>query len=148
MKRNRKDWVEIFEALGEAFFSVLRSEAGVLWRDLWEKTLSRAFMVLAVAAVAACLSLTLVLLLVTASVQMVEAFGGYAPWQATLIVAAAMLLLVVALSAVIYFVLLKRIEDPFATIRARFDDHMEWWYERLLDSDYQIEEGKDADHES
>jgi hypothetical protein len=145
MKRRRSEWVEIFEALGEAFFAVLRSEGAVLWRDLWEGSLRRALCALGLFFVAGCLFFVLVALAVTAAVLGVAALWELPAWQATLYVAFAVFALVILLGAVGYYFFWKRFENPLATLRARLDDHVGWWRERLLESERLIGDG---DHES
>ncbi len=141
MKRRRSEWVEIFEALGEAFFAVLRSEGAVLWRDLWEGSLRRALVSLGLFFVASCFFFMLVALLVTAAVFGVAAIWDLPTWQATLYVAGAVTAVVAILGGVGYF-FVKRFENPLATLRARLDDHLEWWRERLLEEERLIGDGE------
>lgn len=148
MKRRRSEWVEIFEALGEAFFAVLRSEGAVLWRDLWEGSLRRALVALGIFLLTGCLLFMLVALLTTASVLGVAAIWDLPVWQATLLVAGAVFSLAVILGAVGYFAFLKRFENPLATFRARLDDHLEWWRERLLENERLIGDGENESQTS
>jgi len=69
-------------------------------------------------------------------------------WQATLCVAAAVFTLAVILGAIGYFAFLKRFENPLATLHARLDDHLEWWRERLLDSERLIGDGENESQTS
>lgn len=148
MKRRRSDWVEIFEALGEAFFGVLRSEGAVLWRDLWEGSLRRALVASGIFLLAGWLFFLLVALLVTATVLGVAALWELPVWQATLFVAGGVFLLAAILGAVGYFAFLKRFENPATTLRSRLDDHLEWWRERLLDSERLIGDGENESQTS
>lgn len=148
MKRRRSDWVEIFEALGEAFFAVLRSEGAVLWRDVWEGSLRRALVAAGIFLLTVWLLFLVVALLVTATVLGVAAYWELPAWQAALYVAFAGFSLVLVLGAVGYFAFLKRFENPATTLRARLDDHLEWWRERLLDSERLIGDGENESQTS
>jgi len=132
MGKRRDDWVDVFQALGEAFFAVLRSEWEVLRQAWWRRSFRRAAMAAGLFFAAACFFLALVALMVTAAVQMVEHFTGLAPWQATLAVAVAVLAVILALAGVGYFAFVRRFENPAVLARERLGDHVDWWRERLL----------------
>lgn len=142
MGKRRDDWVDVFQALGEAFFAVLRSEWEVLRIEWRQRSLRRALMAALLFFAAACLFLALVALVVTAAVQMVEHFTELEPWQATLAVAAAVAAVILALVGVGYFAFARRVENPAVLARERLGDHVGWWRERLLRDDRALPEGE------
>lgn len=141
----RDDWVDIFQALGEAFIEVLRSEWDVLWRT-WRASFRHVLFAALCFVLAGCFLFMAVALLVTAAVQIVALW--FEPWKATLIVAAGVVLVVSALAAVGYFVYLRRFENPIRTGQERLADHLEWWRERLLRGERVLPEGVDHDESS
>lgn len=149
MGRRRDEWVEVFQALGEAFFAVLSAEWEVLRREWWRGSVRRLLLAVALFFAAACFFVMLVALVVTAAVEIVALW--LEPWQATLVVAAAVLLVVLAFAGAGYLYL-KRLENPVATARARLADHLDWWRERLLGDERALpegdEHGEDGDENS
>lgn len=145
MGKRRDDWVDVFQALGEAFFAVLRSEWEVLRHQWVRRSFRRALAAAGLFFVAACLFLVLLALVVTLAVQMVEHFTELAPWQATLAVAAAVLAVILALAGVGYFAFVRRFENPVTLARQRLGDHVDWWRERLLRDGRALPEGTQAE---
>jgi len=141
MGKRRDDWVDVFQAVGEAVFAVLRAEWEVLRQQWLQRSLRRAATAAALFFAAACFFLALVALMVAAAVQLVEHFTELAPWQATLAVAAAVLAVILALASVAYFGFLRRFENPAVLARTRLDDHLAWWRERLVRDDAALPEG-------
>ena len=140
MGKRRDHWAEVFQALGEAFFAVLASEWEVLVESWWRGTLRRALFAAAFFLVAALALVLTFSLLVVAAVLIVDLWVE--PWQAVLIVAGALLVFAATLGAVGYFVYLRRFENPIATAKGRLADHLEWWRERLLESERALPEGE------
>lgn len=141
MTSRRDDWADVFQALGEAFFAVLRSEWEVLSRR-WQESLRSVLFAAAFLAVAALLAILLLALLVTAAVLLVEDAFGWKAWQATLFVAGLVLAVIMTLAAVAWFGYLRRFENPMASARERLDDHLQWWRERLLEGERLLPEGE------
>lgn len=140
MGKRRDQWVEIFQALGEAFFAVLESEWEVLVRSWWSGTVRRVIFA-ALFFAGAALSVVLVAALLVVAAVMIAAIW-VEPWQAVLIVAGAVLLLGLTLGAVGYFVYFRRFENPVGTAKERLADHLEWWRERLLEGERVLPEGE------
>lgn len=146
MANRRDEWVEMFQALGEAFFAVLKSEWEVLAGSWWQDTLRRLLFAAVWFLAAAVLFFYLTGILVATAVLILDIW--WKPWQAALIVAAAVLAVVLALAAVGYFRYLRHFKNPAGTLRHRLADHLEWWRERLLEGERALPEGDKHDEPS
>ncbi len=137
----RDDWIDVFRAVGEAFFAVLSSEWAVLV-EAWQKgTLRRMRWAVILFFAAACLFFMLTGLVVVAMVLTLARFTALEPWAATWVVAAAVLVAAGTLAAVAQIVFVRQTENPVVTARQRLGDHLEWWRERLLTEERALPEG-------
>lgn len=136
MGQRRDEWVDIFRALGEAFFAVLRSEWDVV-RHSWSGALRNILLAVIYFVVAGVFAILLVLLLTTAAVLYLHG-RGFSPWAATLIVAGTVVGIMLILVSVAYFLHLRHFKNPIATAKQSFADHMHWWREHLLHGDVAV----------
>ena len=140
MGQRRKEWVEVVEAVGQSFLAVLRSEWTVL-KKIWEGSARHLGLAVGLFALAILLSALVVVLVVVATVLAVQHFAHLQPWAAVLWVAFAVLLVAAVLGAVGYFVFLRRFENPVTSARERFEDHLVWWRQSLLDEERTLPRG-------
>ena len=145
MANRRDEWVEMFQALGEAFFAVLKSEWEVLAESWWKDTARRVLLASIWFLAAGVFLFYLSGLLVASAVLILDIW--WKPWQAALLVSASVLALLVALAAVGYFGYLRHFKNPAATLRHRLADHLEWWHERLIEGERILPKGDDHDDE-
>lgn len=135
MSNGRDSWRQTATALGEALIEVLRAELAVI-AEAWKKSARELAVFLGVLAVAGYVALVcLPALLIFAAVTGLHVGLGWPLWGSALTVAAAVALLV----SVAVWIALKRLqkkgENPVATVRDRFADHVAWWQDSILRDD-------------
>lgn len=138
----RSDWVEIFEALGEAFLAVARSEWQLL-QALWKKSFKYLGVAIGLFIVALCMLLVLCALCVVLAVMTVEALSeNISYFEATFYVALGTLVLIAGLAGAGYLILTKKFDNPVAAARTRLDDHLNWWRASILQDDRALPGGE------
>lgn len=133
MATPRDSWFDIFRALGQAFFDVLRAEMDVL-AEQWKRWGARA----AIAAGLAALALVLVIvylpgLLIFALIDGLHTAGGWPLWGAALGVALAITLVAMAL-VLVGWVFVRNEQLPHKAAASRFEDHLGWWRSKMLEA--------------
>ncbi len=133
MGKRNEGWRETFIALGESLIEVLRAELAVIG-EAWQRSgreLAIALGIFAFAAYIALICLPVLLIL-----ALVAGLDIWLPlWGAALVTAALVAVIVYVLVMVASNRMLKRCENPVATVTDRFADHVVWWNERVLQSD-------------
>lgn len=122
-----RGWFGMLRSLNTSLISVWRAELAALLDDLSSsgRRLRSALLLLALA------GSLLVLLIGTLVFTAIAALSLVMPlWGASLTVAG-VLALAVAIVAGVGLSRLKTVETPAATVRRRFDDHLDWWNRRL-----------------
>lgn len=129
-------WIALVRALGESLLAVLRAELAALQADLNRSTRQLGVALFFFGAVAA-LAFWLVGLLVFLLVALVAIWLPLAG-------AAGSVLAFLAVVCGVLFLLgrsrLNRMENPLDSARRRFDDHLDWWQNRLLAADTEEED--------
>lgn len=130
-KKRREKWAELFRATSAALVEVVRAELAVL-ADQW--THSGRWLAAAAALFAVTLTFLSVatVLVLFGAVALLHELAGWSWWAAAGSLALALLVLAGALAAGGYYILVKRLENPFITARVRFDDHVAWWRLEVL----------------
>jgi len=130
-----RSWVEMFRALGQSFVDLLRAEWDQLLRELG---VSAKKLGIGVALLLAALMVAFWFVAVLAFF-VIELLALWLPTWAAAGVALLVLLLVMAVLAGLGWARLKSIQNPVDTVGRRWDDHLDWWENRLL-----AEEGGDG----
>jgi hypothetical protein len=128
MPRPPRHWRELFGGLGEAFFELLGAEIEALRRD-FARSGRGLFAVLGYFAAALALAFWLLALVLAFLVALLAIWLPV--WAATLSTLIALLAVTGALVGVGYR-RLKRLEGPGRIVERRWQDHVEWWHERVL----------------
>jgi uncharacterized membrane protein YqjE len=131
-----RGWIALFRSLGEALLGVVRAELAALQADLARSGRQVGVALLLFGGVAA-LTFWFVGLLIFTVVVALDIWLEL--WAAALWVLIAMALVGGALG-VLGWLRLKKAENPLESARRRFDDHLDWWQNRLLASDTEEDE--------
>ncbi len=130
MKKQNDGWRETLIALGESLIEVLRAELAVIG-EVWKRSGRELGIALGMFVVAAYVALIcLPALLILALVAGLEIWLPL--WAAALVAAALVAAIVFLLARLALSRLVKRCENPVATVQYRFADHIAWWNERVL----------------
>ncbi len=142
---NRRDtWRDAFSALGQALVEVLRAELAVV-AEAWKRSGRELGVALGVLAVAAYLALIcLPSLFIFAAVVGLEAGLGWPLWAAALAVAGLVMVVIAVLALVVKHRLVRRFENPVATVQHRLADHKAWWSDRILNDEKTLGESDEA----
>lgn len=129
-------WIALFRALGDALLAVLRAELAALQADLG-KSGRQVGIALALFGGVLALAFWMVGLAVF---FLVALLAKWLPlWGAAASVFGA-LALVAAVLGGLGWLRIKKAENPLESARRRFDDHLDWWQNRLLATDTEHEE--------
>ncbi len=121
-------WIELFRGLGQAYLDLLRAEWAAVRRDL-ARSGKRLAWAAGLFGAAAAVGFWLVATLIY---TLVAVLAIWLPqWGAALVVLG-LLVLVVAGLALAGVAHLKRVENPAAVVGRRYEDHLDWWDDRLL----------------
>jgi hypothetical protein len=131
-----RGWIALFRSLGEALLGVVRAELAALQADL-ARSGRQVGVALALFGGVVALVFWIVGLVVFTLVAVVSIWWPL--WGAALSVLGGLALLA-ALLARIGLSQLKKAENPLESARRRFDDHLDWWQNRLLASDTEEDE--------
>ena len=135
MASGHDSWRDGFRALGESLFEVVRAELEVVGESLKRSGrwlgISLGLFAAAGFLILACLPALLIL----AAVAGLREGRGWPLWAAALAVAGVVLIIGLVLALIARVVLARRFENPVATVRYRFADHVAWWDERILSDD-------------
>ncbi len=144
MGKRQDSWRRTFVALGEAMIEVLRAELAVI-SEAWRRSGRELGIALGMLAVAAYVALVcLPALFILAMVAGLHA-AGLPVWGAALVVAAVVALAVWLVVKLAFRRLARRCENPVATVKTRFSDHVAWWHEKILRDDRTLGEGDEDD---
>lgn len=121
-------WLEMFRALGQALVEVFKAELAELSEELGisAKHLGWALGFFGAAAFLAFWMLPALMLTVGLVLDV-----WLPAWAAALIVVA-FFLLVMAVLGFLGYRQVRRVENPAETVRRRYEEHREWWDQRLL----------------
>jgi len=149
MRLNPSSWWRLVQSLGDAAIDLVGAEIAAVRSDL-EASSRRLGRGLGLLAIAAALLFWAVGLLSLAAIEILALW--WPRWASVLIVATVFLVLVAILARWGSHVL-GELEGPAATVRRRWDEHQEWWRERILEdkrrlSDEPTAKGLDADSEA
>jgi uncharacterized membrane protein YqjE len=131
MRFDPRGWWRLLQSLGDAMVDLVHAEVAALRADLLS-TSRRLGRGLGLVAIAAGLLFWAVGLLSLAAIEVVDLW--WPRWAATLSVAGVFLVLV-AIFARWGASVLRDLEPPGATVLRRWEDHQEWWNERILEGE-------------
>jgi uncharacterized membrane protein YqjE len=129
-------WIGLFRALGESLLGVLRAELAALQADLARSGRHVRNAVVLFGATAA-LAFWVVGLLIFVAVAVVALWLPL--WGAAASVLGVLVVVGILLGGWGYSQI-KKVENPVDSARRRFDDHLDWWQNRLLASDTEEDE--------
>lgn len=137
-RRSYDDWFDLFRALGNAFFAVLRSEWEIL-KQRWGKSAKELGVAVGLFGGAAiCGAVGLILVLVTLILVLNI---WLEPWQSGLAVTAFCFVAAAVLALVGRWVVVSRFENPVESAKQRLGEHVTWWRHRLLQEVETLPEG-------
>lgn len=129
-------WIALLRALGESLLAVLRAELAALQADLARSGRHVRNASVLFGALAA-LAFWMVGLLLFTAVAVLAIWLQL--WAAALGVLGGLALVAAALGWGGY-AQVKKIDNPLDSARRRFDDHLDWWQNRLLSADTEEED--------
>jgi len=131
MKFDPRVWWQMVRSLGDAAIDLVVAELAALRSDLVtsSRRLGRGLGLMAIAA--ALLFWTIGLF----SLAAVEIVALWWPRWASVLTVAALFLILVALFARWGSKVLGELEAPVMTVRRRWDEHQDWWRERVLEGE-------------
>lgn len=121
-------WIELFRSLGQALLDLFKAELATLRREL-ERSGRTLAVALGLFGAAAAVGFWLIGALIYSLIQVVAIWLPL--WGASLAVTG-LFAVAMAVLALVGVRKLKRIESPAATVGRRWEDHLEWWNDRLL----------------
>lgn len=121
-------WVEMFRALGQALIEVFKAELAEMSEELG---VSAKHLGWALAFFGAAAFLTFWMLPAFMFLAGLVLAIWLPAWAAALIVVV-FFLLVMAILGFLGYRRIRKLENPVETVRQRYDEHKEWWNDRLL----------------
>jgi hypothetical protein len=123
-----RTWVEMLRALGQSFLDLLRAEWDQLLRELGVSA-KKLGIGLALLAGAGMVAFWFVAVL---AFFLIMVIAIWLPVWASAGIALLVLLLVMGVLAGLGWSRIKSIENPVDTVGRRWDDHLDWWENRLM----------------
>lgn len=124
-------WLEMFRALGQALVEVFKAELAELSEELGVSAKHLGLALGFFGAVAFLAFWMLPAVMLTLGLAFAEVME---PWAASLLVVV-LFLLFMAILGLLGYRQLKKFENPVETVRQRYEEHREWWDQRLLPRD-------------
>lgn len=139
MAAERGSWVAVFQSLAQAVVSVFKAELEVLGEQ-WKQWGGRVGVVVGLFAASAVILASALLLTPYFLTALVQHLSGWS-WAGASGLVLFLVLLVAGIVGAVGVLKLKRLDDPLAMTRQRFDDHVGWWRSNIMEAQPQLEEG-------
>jgi O-antigen ligase len=121
-------WLGLLRGLGTAYLDLLAAEWAEVRREI---AVSGKRLALGVALLGAAAAVGFWFVAVAIALVIVVLAIWLPPWAAVLIVTV-LLLAVIAVLALVGWKRLQKVESPTTAFARRYDDHLDWWHDRLL----------------
>ncbi|HEX2253808.1 MAG TPA: phage holin family protein [Thermoanaerobaculia bacterium] len=121
-------WLGLFRSLGTAYLDLLRAEWAEVRREI---AVSAKRLAVGVALLGAAAAVGFWFVAVAIYLVIVVLALWLPQWAAVLVVTV-LLLAVIAVLALVGMKRLQKVESPTTVFARRYDDHLDWWHDRLL----------------